>query len=122
MKNLAESLAPTVMLVASASAQPPATEARASPDGRAVVTLTIGDELRYALAIDGKPVLAPAPLSLSPADGRVLGHWPRSCGPSGEPSTTRSRRSTASGRLAGAPAVSWQCSSRASASRTLSTC
>jgi alpha-glucosidase len=48
-------------------------ETLSSPDGRVVATFTIDDEIRYALAIDGKAVLAPAPVSLSVANGRVLG-------------------------------------------------
>jgi alpha-glucosidase len=71
-------LCPALLLLAGASsfASPPATpavETLSSPDGRIVATLTAGDEIRYALAIDGKPALAPARVSLSLADGRVLG-------------------------------------------------
>jgi alpha-glucosidase len=53
------------------------TETLASPDGRVVATLTAGDEIRYALAVDGVTVLEPAPLSLALADGRVLGRGTR---------------------------------------------
>ncbi len=49
------------------------TETLTSPDGRIVATLTAGDEVRYALAVDGVVVLEPAPLGLALADGRVLG-------------------------------------------------
>jgi alpha-glucosidase len=55
----------------------PATQDLASPDGRLRATLTVGDDLRYALAIDGRPVLLPAPLSMTLADGRVLGRGAR---------------------------------------------
>ena len=55
----------------------PATEELTSPDGRLEAVLSIGEELRYALAVDGKPMLAPAPLSLSLADGRILGRGAR---------------------------------------------
>jgi alpha-glucosidase len=69
---------PTVLVLAGAppaTPQPvtPAVETLSSPDGRIVATLTVAEEIRYALAIDGKPALAPAPVSLSIADGRVLG-------------------------------------------------
>lgn len=77
MRTLATCLASTVALAASAGAQAPATQALLSPDGRVVATLSAGDEVRYALAVDGRPVLAPAPLSLSLADGRVLGRGAR---------------------------------------------
>ena len=52
---------------------PAAAEGLVSPDGRVRAILSVGDEARYALEIDGKAVLAPATLSLSLADGRVLG-------------------------------------------------
>jgi alpha-glucosidase len=52
---------------------PPTVETLSSPDGRVVATLTAGEEIRYALAIDGRPVLVAAPVSLSIADGRVIG-------------------------------------------------
>jgi alpha-glucosidase len=55
----------------------PVTEELSSPDGRVVATFTLGDQVRYALAIDRKPVLTPAPLSLALADGRVLGRGAR---------------------------------------------
>jgi alpha-glucosidase len=57
--------------------QPVGIEKLASPDGRVEVTLSTGEEIRYALAVDGRTVLAPAPLSLSLADGRVLGRGAR---------------------------------------------
>ena len=52
---------------------PEAAQELVSPDGRLKATITVGGELHYALAVDGRPVLAPAPVSLSLADGRVLG-------------------------------------------------
>ena len=69
-------LAAVVPVVAAPPADP-VTEELSSPDGRVVATFAVGDQIRYALAIDGKPVLAPAPLSLSLADGRVLGREAR---------------------------------------------
>jgi alpha-glucosidase len=59
------------------AAAPVSTEILASPDGRVVASLAVGDEIRYALAVDGKPVLAPVPVSLSLGDGRVLGRGAR---------------------------------------------
>jgi alpha-glucosidase len=69
---------PAFLLLAAArparlQAAAPVDETLSSPDGRLVATLTVGEETRYALSVDGKPVLAPAPVSLSLADGRVLG-------------------------------------------------
>jgi alpha-glucosidase len=69
-------LAAVVSVVAAPPADP-VTEELSSPDGRVVARFAVGDQIRYALAIDGKPVLAPAPLSLSLADGRVLGREAR---------------------------------------------
>ena len=60
-----------------AAAAPAARQELASPDGRLTATLTLGDELRYALALDGRPLLTSAPLSLALADGRVLGRGAR---------------------------------------------
>ena len=74
MKTLAASLGVIAVATAATAAAPvPVTWKLASPDGRVVATLTNGDAIRYALAVDGRPVLAPAPVSLSLADGRVLG-------------------------------------------------
>jgi alpha-glucosidase len=44
-----------------------------SPDGRTRVTLEAGPTLTWAVERDGRPILAPSPLSLSLGDGRVLG-------------------------------------------------
>jgi alpha-glucosidase len=52
---------------------PAATQRLTSPDGRLEATITVGDELRWALALDGKPLVLPSALSLSLADGRVIG-------------------------------------------------
>jgi alpha-glucosidase len=52
-------------------------ETLSSPDGRLVATITVGEEIRYALSVDGKPVLTPAAVSLSLADGRVFGRQAR---------------------------------------------
>ena len=62
----------------SSAAQAPAPdEDLVSPDGRIRATVSIGEELRYALEVDGRVVLSPASLSLSLADGRVLGRGAR---------------------------------------------
>ena len=78
------SFATTLLLLASALVRPPSTEGQAltteklaSPDGRLEATLTIGAEVRYALAVDGRLVLAAAPVSLALSDGRVLGRSAR---------------------------------------------
>jgi hypothetical protein len=59
---------PAFLLLAAApparlQAAAPADETLSSPDGRLVATLTVGEEIRYALSVDGKPVLAPASTS-----------------------------------------------------------
>jgi alpha-glucosidase len=77
MGTLVSALVLGVTLAASAAAEPPAPERLASPDGRIVATLAVGEDVRYSLAIDGRPALAPAPLSLSLADGRALGRATR---------------------------------------------
>jgi alpha-glucosidase len=70
-------LLPALAVAAPAGAQPAVTDTLASPDGRVVATLTAGEEVRYALAVDGVSVLDPAPVSLALADGRVLGRGAR---------------------------------------------
>jgi alpha-glucosidase len=63
---------------ARAADPPPSTAVElASPDGRLRATFALGADLRYALAVDGRGVLAPAALSLSLGDGRVLGRGAR---------------------------------------------
>ena len=79
---LLRGLGSTLLLSAGATpsrSQPPGpvAETLSSPDGRLVATFTIGEEIRYALSVDGKPLLAPAAVSLSLADGRVLGRSAR---------------------------------------------
>lgn len=44
-----------------------------SPDGRIELRLDTGATLQYQLQVDGKPVLAPSPISLSFADGVLYG-------------------------------------------------
>jgi alpha-glucosidase len=44
-----------------------------SPDAHLQVTITIADDVRYAFTLDGTPLVLPSPVSLSLADGRVLG-------------------------------------------------
>jgi len=70
-------LGAAVAAFAQPATQPAATEKLVSPDGRIEATLLIGEEIRYALAVDGRALLAPAPVSLSLADGRVLGRGAR---------------------------------------------
>lgn len=45
-----------------------------SPDGRLAVTVTIGDEITYSLSHDGILLVGESPVSISLADGDVLGH------------------------------------------------
>jgi alpha-glucosidase len=66
-----------VAALAQPATQSATTEKLVSPDGRIEATLSIDEEIRYALAVDGRTLLAPAPVSLSLADGRVLGRGAR---------------------------------------------
>jgi alpha-glucosidase len=66
-----------VLAAAPLAAESPRSETLTSPDGRVVATLSAGDEIRFALAVDGAPVLEPAPLALALADGRVMGRASR---------------------------------------------
>ena len=45
-----------------------------SPDGRLAVTVTTGDEITYSLSHDGILLVGESPVSISLADGDVLGH------------------------------------------------
>jgi alpha-glucosidase len=66
--------APAVLPRAHAApADTAAVQVLTSPDGHLSATLTAGDELRYALALDGRTLIAPSPLSMTLGDGRVLG-------------------------------------------------
>ncbi|MCU0352652.1 MAG: glycoside hydrolase family 97 protein [Cytophagales bacterium] len=49
----------------------------ASPDGRTVVTVTLGDKIRYAVRRDNQPVITESPVSMTLSDGRVLGGQPK---------------------------------------------
>ncbi len=61
-----------------APAPPPAAaQVLTSPDGHLTATITVGDELRYTLALDGRPLVASSPLSMTLGDGRVLGRLAR---------------------------------------------
>ena len=45
-----------------------------SPDGKIAVRVDVGaDAVTYSISRDGKELIAPSPLSLTLADGRVLG-------------------------------------------------
>ena len=48
-----------------------------SPDGHLQAAITIEDDVRYALTLAGTPLILPSPVSLSLADGRVLGRGAR---------------------------------------------
>jgi alpha-glucosidase len=74
---LAASASASAAPPAPATAPPAATQELSSPDGRLRATFLVGEELTYALAVDGKPVLLPAPVSMTLGDGRVLGRTAR---------------------------------------------
>jgi alpha-glucosidase len=59
------------------SAQTPSTHQLASPDGRLQATFTVGTDLRYSLELEGRTLVLPSPVSLTLADGRVLGRKTR---------------------------------------------
>ena len=44
-----------------------------SPDGRLTVHIDAGDDLTYSVSFGGKILIAPSPISMTLADGRVLG-------------------------------------------------
>ena len=49
-----------------------------SPDGKIAVRVDVGaDAVTYSISRDGKELIAPSPLSLTLADGRVLGRKKR---------------------------------------------
>ena len=49
----------------------------ASPDGRIVTTVTLGDKLNYSIAHDGETVLYNSPISLTLSSGEVWGEKPQ---------------------------------------------
>lgn len=49
----------------------------ASPDGRIVTTVTLGDKLNYSITHDGETVLYPSPISLTLSSGEVWGAKPQ---------------------------------------------
>ena len=58
-----------------------------SPDGKIAVRVDAGTQaVTYSISRDGKELIAPSPLSLTLADGRVLGQIP-----SATPGKRRSR-------------------------------
>lgn len=48
-----------------------------SPNGRVEATINVGEKLTYAVAFDGKGVVAPSQIALRLADGEVLGEGDR---------------------------------------------
>lgn len=44
-----------------------------SPDGKLKISIEVGKDIRYALSHEGVPVLEPSPISMTLADGRILG-------------------------------------------------
>lgn len=49
----------------------------ASPDGRIVITVTLGDKLNYSVAHDGETILHNSPASLTLSSGEVWGEKPQ---------------------------------------------
>lgn len=49
----------------------------ASPDGKVVATIGLGDKLTYAVAHDGQQVLATSPISVTLSNGEVWGEKPQ---------------------------------------------
>ena len=45
----------------------------ASPDGRLIATVSIGERITYALTLDGKALLSPSPISMTLKTGEVWG-------------------------------------------------
>ncbi len=52
---------------------PAAVQRITSPDAHLEATITVAEDVRYALELDGAPLVLPSAVSLSLADGRVLG-------------------------------------------------
>lgn len=48
-----------------------------SPDGSVQLTVSVTDDIRYSVRMDGKLVVAPSPVSMTLADGAVLGDKPK---------------------------------------------
>ena len=48
-----------------------------SPNGRIVATVNVGEKLTYAVAFDGRAIVAPSQIALRLADGEVLGEGDR---------------------------------------------
>lgn len=48
-----------------------------SPDGRVGATISVGEKLTYAVAFEGKSIVAPSQIALRLADGEVLGEGDR---------------------------------------------
>lgn len=49
----------------------------ASPDGKIVTTITLGDKLNYSIAHDGETILQNSPISLTLSNGEVWGEKPQ---------------------------------------------
>ena len=54
----------------------PQTRTLLSPDGRTCVTVNVGDSITYSITHNGTTFLLPSPVSMTLADGIVLGHDP----------------------------------------------
>ena len=49
----------------------------AAPDGHLSAAITVGDDVRYSISLDGRPLVTASPVSLTLADGRVFGRRAR---------------------------------------------
>jgi alpha-glucosidase len=73
-------MALALLVVPPLAAAPPAASAVfeiAAPEGTLAATITVGEDVRYALRLGGRTLVAPSPVWLSLADGRTLGRGAR---------------------------------------------
>ncbi len=70
-------LSSIALLLALMASLPSPAEAQAhrvtSPDGAIAITITVGNQLTYAVAWRGRPIVAASPISLTLGDGTVVG-------------------------------------------------
>jgi alpha-glucosidase len=69
-----------LLMVSAAHAQQPQRYQAQSPDGRTQLRVDVADQVTYTVIRHGRTLLAPSPISLSLADGRVLGRAARVVG------------------------------------------
>ena len=66
-----------VLVMASAALATNKSYTLTSPDGRIVAAVDVGEKLTYAVAFEGKNIVAPSQIALRLADGEVLGEGDR---------------------------------------------